>query len=220
MCAKKIFEKINTTTLALAISCVILLIALIVAVAYWDYSNTQYSVLQSQTSAYVNDHSHTNEEFETLKSELENADNQLSTSNNQSTVSLLQDQINSLQAQLNNVTSIENLGNTVHLVQPNTPLSLKADSNFTYSFTVSYSGAINVIINVANPNMYIETIWNTAVGGFSLNYDKTVTVGGGYFVVEFPVIASPSYTVTVQITVGNTNPSSGFSGTVDILYYY
>ena len=107
------------------------------------------------------------------------------------------------------------------MLQPNTALNLNADGYFNYSYQVSYCGAIIVEINSSgNPNMYIETNWNAPVGEFNVNYDKIVTFGTGFFSGSIPVLVSSSYPVTVQIAVGNTNPSNGASGTADILYCY
>jgi len=210
MNGKKIVEKINTTTLILSISCVILLIALIVAVAYWDYSNTNYTVLQSQTSAYVNDHSHTNEEFESLKSQLEQADNQLSTSNNQSTVSLLQDQVNSLQSQL---ADIEDFRNSTTLADKT--WNQAAGSLASFSFQIAFSGAIHVIIDSSSPYEYVQVYWNC----LSIAYNQNETVGSsGNF--GFPILGSPSAPTTLSIWIRNSNPSDGASGTINVSYTY
>lgn len=60
-----------------------------------------YAALQASNSAYVNDHSHTNADYENLKSQLQQAQSQLSgSSGDSSTISQLQSQIDSLNSQI------------------------------------------------------------------------------------------------------------------------
>jgi hypothetical protein len=211
---KRISDKINTTTVTLAVTCVILLVALIVAVAYWDSSNSAYINLQSQNSAYVDDHSHTNEEFESLKSNFENAETQLSTSNNQSTVSKLQNQVN-------NLTSIVNLWNIITLVS-NKTLNLNANGNSQFQFTANYSGYITVTLFNPNPvkNWYVETTYSFE----GLSYNTTVMLSPAYgynsMQAGFSILGSPVSSNPIQIIVGNTNPSSGATATAEITYTY
>ncbi len=209
MSKKKIFDNINTTTVVLAISCIILLVSLIVAVAYWNVSNAAYNTLQSQNSAYVNDHSHSNQDYESLKSQFLNDENQLSTSNNQSVVSKLL----SLQSQLKNATSLADLQNVTDLAYDQN-FTQGANSYSQYSFLINFSGCIYVTVYSSSPDMYVEVSWSfSSISSFHpINYDNTVTIGT-YGIVGFPVLPS-----TVQIRVGNTNLANGATGTVYISY--
>jgi competence protein ComGC len=206
----KISDKFNLTTLALTISCLILLISLIVAVAYWNSSNTAYNILESQTSAYVNDHSHTNQEFENLKSQFLADENQLSTSNNQSVV-------NQLQNAQSELSTLENFDNTTTLVSHQTV----SPSGSYYSFYVNFSGYISLTLSTSgsSTNWYAQTSW---VYESFVHYNQTVTFGAnGYgFNVGFPVLGSPNDPAIVKIVVGNTAPINGASATVDITYTY
>jgi multidrug efflux pump subunit AcrA (membrane-fusion protein) len=99
----------RTTAIGLGVLCIVILMGAVGAVIYYNQilndKNSAYDTLASDNSAYVNNHSHTNTDWESLKAQLTAAQNQLSTSNSDSTVSNLQSQIDSLQSQLNTANS-------------------------------------------------------------------------------------------------------------------
>ena len=205
---KRLSDKINTTSVILAVTCVILLVALIVAVAYWDSSNSAYINLQSQTSVYVNDHSHTNEDYESLKSTLENAQSQLSTSNNQSTVSQLQDQVNSLQNQL---AVRDDFNNSTTLLDKTGTLSTDYS---TLSYTVDHSGIVHVTVQ-SNSNASMSISWSLD----SYSYDQTSNPTQNPSL-SFPILASSSAPTNFSIIISFQGSTSGVSATEDMTYTY
>lgn len=210
---KRISDKIDTTTVILAVSCIILLVALIVAVAYWDSSNSAYINLQSQTSAYVDDHSHTNEDYESLKSQFENAENQLSTSNNQSTVSQLQDQINSLQAQVN---SLSNFPDNTTLVNVQNWSQAAGSDNTIYTYTLDYLGYIQLTLTSSS----YETLIQMHDDYSSISYSIVENLGNYAYHLNLPVLSSPLSPATVTITITNNDTSIQASGTITLNYFY
>jgi hypothetical protein len=213
---KRISDKINTTTLILAISCLILLIALIIAVAYWDSSNSAYINLQSQTSTYVNDHSHTNQEFESLKSQLLADENELNSQNSSSVAGKL------LEVQ-NELSTLENFDNTTNLVSDATV----NPSGSHYSFHLNFSGYITLTLSPTGSSItdwYAQITWTYYS---TVHYNQTITFGeNGYgFVAGFPVISSPNAPLITNIVIGNTALSntaqtSVNATTVTIAYTY
>jgi len=207
---KRIGDKINTTTLSLAIGCIILLIALIVTVAYWEEINTNYSILQSQTSNYVDNHSHTNQEFESLKSQFLADENELNSQNSSSVAGKLSEDQSEL-------STLENFANTTDLVSDATV----NPSGSHYSFTLNFSGYITLTLSPSGSNItgwYAQITW---IYIYIIHYNQTITFGeNGYgFVARFPVIGSPNDPLITNIVIGNTAPTST-SATVTIAYTY
>jgi len=157
MSEKKVVSR--TTAIALAVLCIVILMGAVGAVIYFNQTvndqNLAYATLQTQNTNYVNDHSHTNSDWESLKSQLTAAQNQLSTTNDQSQVSQLQSQIDSLRSQLNAANSQITTDNTQISSLNSQITSLKAvqlikvnfqsaDSHpvFSSSSSVTVSGAV------------------------------------------------------------------------------
>ena len=75
MSQKKVVDR--NIAIVLAILCVVSLMGAVGAVIYFNgFSNgsnndSAYAALQASNSAYVNDHSHTNADYENLKSQLQ-----------------------------------------------------------------------------------------------------------------------------------------------------
>lgn len=232
MSEKKVVAR--TTAIALAVLCILLLVGIVGTVIYYNQTinnqNTAYANLQSQNSAYMNDHSHTNEDYESLKSQLTDAQNQLSTANNQSIVTNLQNQINSLQSQLDsansqlttansqisNLNSINSLQKTSVVANDQT-VSQANGAYSTFSLSASYAGYVSVYVQSSTvTGTWVEVIYSSHGVNYNQAYTGSQAIHAGSSAV-FPVLPSSSIT----IGVGNgLSTGSGATETVTITYYY
>ena len=238
MSEKKVVAR--TTAIGLAVLCVVILIGAIGAVVYYNQAinnkNTLYVNLQSQNSAYVNDHSHTNEDYENLKGNYTAAENQLSTNNDQSTVSQLQSQMDNLNSQVSSLTSqlatansqITSLTTQVNALNANVNLqdssvlandqtyAQTASSYSTVTFSATYSGYVSVNVQSSS----VSGTWvEVSYSSYGINYNQAYTgsqaIHAGNSAV-FPIM--PSTSVTVGI--GNGLSSGSATEVVTITYVY
>lgn len=232
--------KLSGLTIGLVILCVILLVATVgVEALSVQTSNSlqaknsdlqqQLDNLASQNSAYVNNHSHTNDEWEATKN---NYNNYYAThSHTDDEYNNLQSSLNSLQStysgyqashshtdtdynsqssQLSTANSINNLQkSTVWL--PSTTVNQNGGSYVYYTYSANYAGYVSVNVQSSTTtNQYIEVVWSAN----GVSYDNKVTVGNQGTAV-FPVLPA-----NVQIRIGNTNLLNGATATLTITYVY
>ncbi len=167
-------------------------------------------IFKSSTSAYVDAHSHTNQEFEGLKSQFLADENLFSSASSSSVVSQLQ------QAETE-LSTLENFDNTTNLVSQGDV----NPSGSSYSYYINFSGYISLTLYTSgsdNADWYAKTSWTYES---FVHYNQTVTFGvNGYgYNVGFPVLGSPNDPVTVNIFIGNT-VSNAATASVNIVYAY
>jgi prefoldin subunit 5 len=178
--------------------------------------NSQIANLQSQknqlqtwlsgniTAAtnYANDHSYTNELYQSLLNQIADLQNQISP---------LNAQISSLIDQVNDLTNTLNLGKSAIWID-NQPISEPANSYVDMNFAAYYAGYLSVWVQTSSSTTtYVRVIYSSN----GVNYDNQITVGTSGTAV-FPILPSGS----IEVRVGNTSFMTGHTQTVTITFYY
>jgi hypothetical protein len=140
---------------------------------------------------YVNDHHHTDEDYNSLSSQNTN----------------LQDQVNGL-------TNTLSLGNSTIWVNDKTVSEPAGGLGIAWSdwtFSASYAGYVSIYVSSATVGAWTHVIYTSH--GVSYNVQTNVGTSGTAY---FPILPSSSITVGV----GNGNLNSGATQTVTITYDY
>lgn len=150
----------RSVAIALGIICIILVASLGVAL-FIGFSPTSGS-LQTTYNDYVNNHHHTDDEYNSLNTQNTN-----------------------LQNQVNDLTSTLNLGKSVVWVTSQSVSQPAGSYNF-WSPSANYAGYVTVQVESSTTDKtYIEVLWSA----HGINYDNRISVGASGMGV-FPVLSS------------------------------
>jgi prefoldin subunit 5 len=148
-------------------------------------------------------------------STLQDKDNQINALNSRisglnSNITSLNSQIANLQNQVSNLTDIANLKSAQYWLVSKT-VNQTALSASTWNFSASHAGYVWVNVESSTTsNTYIEVKYSS----LGVYYDNKVNVGSGG-PATFPVLPG-----TIEIMVGNSNPTDGATEKVTATYYY
>jgi prefoldin subunit 5 len=178
--------------------------------------NSQISGLDSQIGSLNNQITILQNQLSNLNgSTLQDKDNQINSLNIQisglnSQIGILNNQTANLQNQVSNLTDIANLKLAQYWLVSQT-VSQTALSASSWNFSASYAGYVWVNVESSTTSStYIEVKYSS----LGVYYDNKVDVGSGG-PVTFPVLPG-----TIEIMVGNSNPTDGATEIVTATYYY
>lgn len=207
MSEKKVVNR--TVTIALGLVCIVLAAGLIVVLANGNTtasSDDQQTIadLQTQLTNKINTIATLNSQIASLQSQLNNI-NQNSTD-----ADAYEAEITQLNAQLQYYNSVLHLNESAAMLS-NQPLTQNANtSTVIWQDTVNYAGYTKVVVQATSNTTYVQAIYT--YGG--VNYNQNITVGTSG-TAYFPVLPS-----TLELLVGNTEPTEDNNATITATYYY
>ena len=181
--------------------------------------NAQITQLQNWLSVnitaysnYVSDHNYTNEQYSSLQSTILSLQNQISSLDTQ--ISTLQNQISSLDTQLTSLNNIINLADSTVWVDGATvsePAGNIGISWHDWTFSADYAGYVEIDVSSTTAGAWTQVVYSAY--GVSYSVQTNVGTSGAAY---FPILPSSNITVGV----GNGNALWGTTQTVTITYFY
>ena len=205
---KKVVNR--TVAIALAMICILLVAALVaVIVVYKPMANT--AALEAQLAEKDETISQLNNRTSALTSQLGYYMQLYQQYSNQSGTDVTE--LNALIANLNaQIATYENYLNlnASGVFLSNQAVSQAANSNTSYPFDIQFAGYVIVNVQSSSSTAYVEVLYSA----FGVNYDEKQTVGTSG-TAAFPLLPG-----TIEIRIGNTDPSGTVTGAVSATYYY
>ena len=190
---------------------IVIVLAAVSGYLYYQNTNTNAS-LSALTTSYESLQASKNN-LQSTYDNLQSSFNNLTTRYNSlnATTNTMRDSYESLQVELQNLTYIVSLQQSRNYLTQY-KLTQGADTYNSWIFTdIQYAGYIKVQIHSSNStNNYVEVIYNYFGSSWSLRKNL-----GSLGSAIFPVLPT-----TVEVRIGNTNPSGAWGHTVSLTYKY